>query len=98
MHRDQAWYDMATPEERAQAAGENSGRQQVYNTLLSMYLDEQERLSATGNVHSRDRNQRHAGQCEALVWAAMVTWELEKEAAAERVVEDLQDRICARAD
>ena len=70
--------------------GERIGRQQVYNTLLSMYLDARDKFTEA----------RRNGQMDALVWAAMAAWDLyEDEAAAtERVAEDLQERLAARAD
>ena len=78
--------------------GRHGGHQDVYNALISMYLDERERLSATGKVHSRDRNQRHAGRAEVIVWAAMITWGLDEEAATVRAGEDIEERRAARAD
>ena len=72
--------------------GQNSGRQQVYNDLLSRYLDAQEGRDAHG------RSDVRKGQAEMLTWAAMVTFGLDEKDATERVGEDLEERLAARAD
>lgn len=78
----QAWTEL-TERER----GEQSGRQQVYNALISAYLDAGE--AAAGRPRTA---------AEAIVWAAMVTWGLDEEAATQRASEDIEERRCARAD
>ena len=62
------------------------GRQQVYNALLSHYLDHL----------PEPREQRNAGRGDALVWAAMACWGIDETAATERVAEDLEERLASR--
>lgn len=71
--------------------GRHGGHQDVYNALISMFLDAMEARRGTAAAWD-------PGQMEVLVWASMVTWGLDEEAAAERVAEDLQERMIARAD
>ena len=76
-------------------ARERIGQQQLYNVLLSHYLDARE----TEARDNRGPNlSRRNGQGDALVWAAMFTFDLDEAAASGRVAADLEERRVARAD
>lgn len=83
-----AFYAAATAPERPEYGDpeyhEAIGRQQVYNALLSRYLD------------ARGLSVPFKGGL-TLIWAAMATFDLEESEATERVAEDLQERWVARS-
>ena len=80
--------------------GERIGRQQVYNALLSLYLDAREAEARSGRRPTREDRARRNGQGDALTWAAKAAFDLwEDEAAVQRRIgEDLEERLAARAD